>query len=132
MSGDGPMLTARPQVALVDLSSEHRLPDVRTRATRDHALIEAWASRRGAEPATGEDTASGPSRTVHVHDGDAGIRFNFPGLSPFRPITWMEWFENFERHDLTFVFERDEEGHPLVSRWRLRPTAELSAAAALV
>jgi antitoxin HicB len=29
----------------------------------------------------------------------------FPGLGRFRPITWEEWFENFFRHELVFVFE---------------------------
>jgi len=132
LSGDGPMLTARPQVAVVDLSTEHRLPGVRTRATRDRALIEAWARRRSAEPATGEDSASGARRPLDVNDGDAGIRFNFPGFARFRPITWGEWFDNFDRHGLMFVFELDEEGQPLVSRWRLRPAAELSETATLV
>jgi hypothetical protein len=126
------MLTSRPRVALVELSTEGRLPDVRTRATRDRALIEEWARRRGAEPATGESTGSGHRSTIEVKDGDAGIRFNFPGFARFRPITWAEWFDNFERHDLTFVFEIDEDGQPLVSRWRLRPTSELSASVQLV
>jgi hypothetical protein len=113
-------------VALVELSTEARLPDVRTRATRDQALIREWARRRGAEPATGENTGTGARPIVDVKDGDAGIRFNFPGFARFRPITWAEWFDNFERHDLTFVFEIDEDGKPLVSRWRIRPTSELS------
>ena len=132
MSGDGPMLTSRARVALVDLSTEHRLPDVRTRATRDRALIQEWARRRGAEPATGESTTSGGRSALDVKDGDAGIRFNFPGFARFRPISWAEWFENFERFDLTFVFEIDEDGQPLISRWRLRPTPELSGAVLLV
>ena len=126
MSGDGPMLTSRPRVALVDFSTEGRLPDVRTRATRDRALIKEWARRRGAEPATGENTGSGHGPVIDVKDGDAGIRFNFPGFARFRPIAWTEWFDNFERHDLTFVFEIDEDGQPLLHRWRLRPTSELS------
>jgi hypothetical protein len=70
---------------------------VPTVATRDHEVIRAWATRCGAEPATGEATASGPA-TVHVNHGGAGIRFNFPGAARFRPIPWAEWFDNFERH----------------------------------
>jgi hypothetical protein len=42
---------------------------------------------------------------VNVQDGGVGIRFNFPGFGPFRPITWEEWFENFDRHKLTLVYE---------------------------
>jgi hypothetical protein len=40
-----------------------------------------------------------------VHDGGAAIRFNFPGFGRFRPITWDEWFQDFDRHGLTFVYE---------------------------
>jgi hypothetical protein len=42
-----------------------------------------------------------------VNDGGAGIRFNFPGVQRFRPITWDEWFENFDAHDLCFVYEEE-------------------------
>ena len=59
-----------------------------------------------AEPATGEATASGPA-TLKVTDGGAGIRFNFPGIARFRPISWSEWFDNFDFHGLTFVFEEE-------------------------
>jgi hypothetical protein len=74
--------------------------------TRDHEVICRWAARHHAEPATGEATASGPA-TVHLNDGGAGIRFNFPGAARFRPITWDEWFEHFERCQLTFVYEEE-------------------------
>ena len=73
-------------------------------ATRDHAVICQWAARHHAEPATGEATTSGPA-TVDVRDGSVGIRFNFPGFARFRPIGWDEWFEHFDRHGLTFVYE---------------------------
>ena len=75
-------------------------------ATRDHDTIRRWAERHQAVPATGEATASGPP-TVTVVDGGAGIRFNFPGVARFRPITWEEWFTNFDAHGLTFVYEED-------------------------
>jgi hypothetical protein len=73
-------------------------------ATRDHAEIRRWSARHRAEPATGESTRSGPA-TLDVRDGGAGIRLNFPGMGRYRPITWDEWFEHFERHDLRFVYE---------------------------
>jgi hypothetical protein len=79
---------------------------LRALATRDHDLIRQWAERHNAEPATGEATSSGPA-TIRVADGGAGIRFNFPGYARFRPITWAEWLENFDRHQLTFVFEEE-------------------------
>jgi hypothetical protein len=78
----------------------------RALATRDHEVICRWAARHHAEPATGEATGSGPA-TVHLNDGGAGIRFNFPGAARFRPITWDEWFENFDRYGLTFVYEEE-------------------------
>ena len=83
-------------------------PPSETRAliTTDHELIRRWAVRHRAEPATGEATASGP-RTIAVNDGGAGVRFNFPGAARFRPISWDEWVENFERHDLAFAFDEE-------------------------
>jgi hypothetical protein len=82
-------------------------------ATRDHGVIRRWAARRRAEPATGEATASGPA-TADIQDGGAGIRFNFPGFARLRPITWEEWFDNFERHQLIFVYEDHHEEQPEV------------------
>jgi hypothetical protein len=93
-------------------------------ATRDRELITSWAARHQAEPATGEATGSGPA-TVDVHDGGAGIRFNFPGSGRLRPITWDEWFQNFDRHGLTFVYEEspDNAGTPS-PRYRIVKTEE--------
>ena len=79
---------------------------LRALATRDHDLITQWAARHKAEPATGEATSSGPA-TVKVNDGGAGVRFNFPGAARFRPISWEEWFENFDAHNLTFIYEEE-------------------------
>ncbi|HUQ00568.1 MAG TPA: DUF2934 domain-containing protein, partial [Aeromicrobium sp.] len=45
--------------------------------------------------------------TVTVNDGGAGIRFNFPSLARFRPISWEEWLENFDANGLTFVYEEE-------------------------
>jgi Protein of unknown function (DUF2934) len=75
-------------------------------ATRDKEVIRRWAARHCAEPATGEATASGPA-TIDVKDGGAGIRFNFPAAARFRPISWEEWFENFDQYRLVFVYEED-------------------------
>jgi hypothetical protein len=75
-------------------------------ATRDHHVIRAWASRHCAEPATGEATPSGPA-TINVNDGGVGIRFNFPGVGRFRPISWEEWLEHFDRNRLTFVYQEE-------------------------
>jgi DUF2934 family protein len=80
--------------------------DTRVLITTDHEVVRRWAARHSAEPATGEATPSGPG-TITVNDGGAGIRFNFPGAARFRAITWDEWFENFERHDLAFAFDEE-------------------------
>ena len=132
MTSEGPMLPTRPRVALVTTDTEDREPEIRTRATRDHTLIQRWAARRRAEPATGETTESGTAVPFSVNDQDAGVRFNFPGFARFRPISWAEWFDNFERHDLIFVFERDEPGGPLGNRCRIIPAPSLDREAVIV
>ena len=91
--------------------------------TRDHEVIKQWAARRQAEPATGEATNSGPA-TVDVNDGGAGIRFNFPGMGLFRPITWDEWFGNFDQHELAFVYEDETPEGTLSNRYRIVKAAD--------
>jgi hypothetical protein len=95
-----------------------------TVATRDRALITSWAAHHRADPATANVTRSGPE-TVDVHDGGAAIRFNFPGFGRFRPITWDEWFRDFDRYGLTFVYEEpfDCAGAP-DPRYRIVKTAD--------
>jgi len=105
-------------IVLLTADNPERHAEVATAATRDHELIRRWASGRHAEPATGEPTASGGG-TIRVDDDGAGIRFNFPAAGRFRPISWVEWFENFEAHELVFVFERDRPGASTSYRYRL-------------
>ena len=97
----------------------------RSIATRDPQIIRAWASRHGAEPATGESTASGPA-TIHVNDGSVGIRFNFPAIGRFRPISWEEWLAHLEQHSLVFVYE-EETADRAYALWRERGTADHDA-----
>jgi hypothetical protein len=85
--------------------------------TRDHEAIKRWASERQASPATGEATGSGPA-TVSVKDGGAGVRFNFPAAGMFRPISWEEWFANFDSHGCAFVFENTS-NKPPSNRYRI-------------
>lgn len=92
-------------------------------ATRDHEVIRRWASKRQAEPATGEATVSGPA-TVNVNDGGAGIRFNFPGTGLFRPISWDEWLSSFDRHLYAFVYENDPGDGTVSYRYRIVKAAE--------
>lgn len=105
MEGKKPVVT-RPDGFSTPTDRAASPSQVRALATKDHDVIRTWAERHGADPATGEATSSGPA-TVTVKDGGAGIRFNFPGFARFRPITWAEWFENFDLHELTFVFEEE-------------------------
>ncbi len=74
--------------------------------TRETQLVRAWAEHQGAEPATGEATASGPA-TLDVNDQGTGLRFNFPGAARFREVSWDEWLEHFEAAGLVFIFELD-------------------------
>jgi hypothetical protein len=94
-------------------------------STRDEDVIREWARSVQAEPATGEATASGPASTLKVVDGGTGLRFNFPGMSPFRTITWTEWFEHFNSHDLTFVYDNPQQGQPPRARYRIVATSTL-------
>jgi hypothetical protein len=97
-------------------------------ATEDPELIRQWAAQHRAEPATGEASVSGPA-TRDVHDGGAGIRFNFPAAAAFRPITWDEWLQNFTKNNLVFVYERDTPGKTPDGRYRLVPRQTLRATA---
>jgi hypothetical protein len=98
-------------------------------ATRDRASITTWAARHRADPATADVTRSGAG-TVDVHDGRGAIRFNFPGFGRFRPITWDEWFRDFDRYGLTFVYEEsfDDTGAPS-PRYRIVKTEDGGAVA---
>jgi hypothetical protein len=85
------------------------------------------ASRHRAEPATADVTRAGPG-TVDVHDGGSPIRFNVPGCGHFRRITWDEWFQDFERYGLTFVYEESsDDAHRPSPRYRIVKTEDGNA-----
>jgi hypothetical protein len=107
-----------PAPAPVEVLSSGTVPSRRgVFATSDHSMIRHWAEQRDAQPATGEATRTGPA-AVEVNDGEAGIRFNFPGAGRFRSISWSEWFENFDQHQLVFVFEHLG-GESISNRFRI-------------
>ena len=114
---EGSLLPPFDHVPVVT-SDDHKRSAEPTLATRDHDVIRKWAEGRGAEPATGEATTSGPA-TVKVNDGGAGLRFNFPGAAAFRRIPWDEWFEHFDRLRLTFVFEGEDSSSAASNRYRI-------------
>jgi len=112
-------------VRRVDASDAGKQPPGTVLTTDNLELIREWAAKRAAEPATGGATQSGPA-TIDVRDGDAGIRFNFPGAAQFRPISWEEWSDNFRRHNLMFVYEGDVPGETPTARYRLVPREKLT------
>jgi hypothetical protein len=72
--------------------------------TRDPDVIRAWALERAAEPALGTGTA----RAI---DGGSHLRLEFPGMTQLEPLSWADWFREFEIHGLIFAFrERREDG----------------------
>jgi hypothetical protein len=118
MANDGPLLGSDKHIP--DVTRDRPAdPDATVLSTRDHQLIWKWARERSAEPSTGEATETGPASSMKVADGGAGLRFNFPGFGRFRAIGWSEWFEHFDRHELTFVYERGEAGRPASARYRI-------------
>jgi hypothetical protein len=127
---DSSLVPDAAPIVVLTAENEDRHPDVAVAATRDHELIRRWASKHDAEPATGERTPSGEG-TVDVNDGGAGIRFNFPAVSRFRPIVWDEWFDNFDKHGLVFVFDRDTPGRRASYRYRLVTLESLQGGATL-
>ena len=122
MTRDNSLLPDRPTIQNV-LAGTRVDPSAKVLSTRDHGVIREWAARRHAQPATGEKTSTGPA-TVDVKDGGAGVRFNFPGQGQFRPITWNEWFENFDRHECAFVYDNEAPGESPSSRYRIVKAAE--------
>ena len=98
--------TIRDPLSRESDATAHERREIRALMTRDHGVICDWAARHKAEPATGEATSTGPA-TVDVNDGGAGVRFNFPSAARFRPISWEEWFDNFDSYGLTFVYEEE-------------------------
>ena len=126
-----PLVPESAPIAFIDVESEGRCADVAVVATSDHELIRRWAVERHAEPATGEASKSGPA-TMSVNDDGTGLRFNFPGISRFRPIEWAEWFGDFDSYSLAFVYERDEPGRPKSHRFRLLPLKTLREVARVI
>jgi hypothetical protein len=64
-----------------------------TLTTRDHDTIRRWAEERGGKP---------------VRIKGAGIEIDLPGYAggdKFEEISWDEWFEEFDRRGLEFVYQ---------------------------
>ncbi|MEH1167143.1 hypothetical protein V6V47_17345 [Micromonospora sp. CPCC 205539] len=80
----------------------------RSLVTANHEVIQQWARRRGAKPAT----IAGTER-----DGRAGVlTFNIPGYREsgrIREITWDEWFHTFDLRRLNLIYQEQlRDGRP--------------------
>lgn len=73
----------------------------------DHETIRRWAEERGARPAHVKGTGG---------KNDVGlIRLDFPGFSgeeTLEPISWDEWFKEFEKRKLALLIYPPEEAPP--------------------
>ena len=118
MPSNRDLLPQQPRIQRVDSPDATPADWAEVLITRDHEVIRRWAAERQAEPATGEATSSGSATAARLRDGGAGVRFNFPGLAPFRPISWDEWLENFDHHQCAFVYDNDS-STPLNARYRI-------------
>jgi hypothetical protein len=71
----------------------------------DHRRIREWAEARGAKPACVKGTRG--SRDTCL------IRLDFPGYSgadTLEPISWEEWFKNFDENNLALLVQEETVG----------------------
>jgi hypothetical protein len=71
----------------------------RSLVTRNHDVIRHWAEERKAVPATIPGTE---------HDDHLGVlRLDFPGYGggDLREVSWDEWFANFDKRNLNFIYQ---------------------------
>lgn len=62
-------------------------------STTNHGRIRRWAERRDATPARAGT------------NGDGVLRFSFPDTDRFVTVDWNEFFAEFEREGLAFVYQ---------------------------
>lgn len=70
------------------------------KTTTDHKLIRRWTEERGGRPASVHAT--------HKGDETGILRIDFPGRgddSALDEISWDDFFENFEREKLAFLYQ---------------------------
>lgn len=71
-----------------------------TLATRSHAVIKAWADRRGARPATATRGDDGRARTLRMDFGEP--------TDALETIEWQEWLGVFDERDLVFLYQEEK------------------------
>lgn len=87
--------------------------DGQSLATRSHAVIEAWAAKRGGVPATVPSTE---------HGGEPGvlrILFDKRDNPRLKEISWDEWFRPFDDRHLVFIFQQHKTDGSLSNFFRL-------------
>lgn len=71
-----------------------------SKVTTDHEVIRKWVESRGGRPAAVKKT--------HEKDELGIIRIDFPGFTgagSLEPITWKEFFEQFDDRKLAFLYQ---------------------------
>jgi hypothetical protein len=91
----------RPRIRHAKISNEGGgVMRSRSYITTDHDQIRRWTQERGGHPAAVKRSRS---------DHDIGIlRIDFPGFTgtqSLEQISWEEFFENFDRQNLAFLYQ---------------------------
>lgn len=76
-----------------------------SKTTTNHDEIRKWAEDRGGVPAVIKSTDQG---------GGGMLRIHFPGRGDdeaFEEISWDDFFETFEDHDLALLYQDETSGH---------------------
>jgi hypothetical protein len=71
-----------------------------SKVTTDHEVIRKWVETRGGRPAAVKKT--------HEKDEPGIIRIDFPGFTgagSLEPITWKEFFVQFDDRKLAFLYQ---------------------------
>ena len=75
-----------------------------TKTTKDHQKIKSWTDQRDGVPAKVEGTG---------YQNDVGLlRIHFPKASDdkqLQPIAWDEFFTEFEKNNLSFLYQEKKE-----------------------
>lgn len=72
------------------------------RITTDHDEIRKWVEARGGQPAH--------VRRTEYMDDPGVLRIEYPGFrssEKLEPLSWDEWFEAFDKHQLAFLYDPD-------------------------
>jgi hypothetical protein len=80
--------------------NSRRTHGAESRVTTDHEEIKKWAESRGGKPASVKRT--------HEKDEPGIIRIDFPGFTggkSLEPISWEEFFEQFDERKLAFLYQ---------------------------